>query len=75
MEMRNSIKNVEILRKLTIKEVKKLINWYSYYHKLATCYKWKYKKLKKTKLLLNMPSISLTVIGSALMPFTHFASL
>ena len=56
-------------------EVEKPNNWYSYYHKLATCYKWKYKKLKKIKLALNMTSMSLTVVGNALVPITHFASL
>ena len=35
-------------------EINKMKNWYSYYHKLYTCYKWKYKKLKKRKLSLNM---------------------
>ena len=56
-------------------EINKLKNWYSYYHKLYTCYKWKYKKLKTIKLALNMSSISLTVVGIALAPFTHFANL
>ena len=41
---------------------------------MATCYKWKYKRLKKQKLALNMSSIALTVIGSALVPLTHFTS-
>ena len=42
---------------------------------MATCYEWKYKKLKKIKLALNMSSMSLTVIGSALVLFTHFIHL
>ena len=77
--MRRSIKHLDIHKieasKLTEEEVNKLKNWYSYYHKLATCYKWKYKKLKKQRLALNMTSMSPTVIGSALVPLTHFASL
>ena len=60
---------------LTEEDKEKLNNWYSYYHKLYTCYKWKYKKLKKIKLALNMTSMSLTVVGSALVPVTHFSSL
>ena len=46
---------------LTEEEVNKLKNLYSYYHKLATCYKWKYKKLKKQKLVLNISSTA--VVG------------
>ena len=60
---------------LTEEEAKKLKNLYKQYHKLATCYKRKYKKLKKIKLALNMSSIALTVIGSALVPVTHLTSL
>ena len=73
--MRKSIKHLDIHNKVTEEETNKLKNWYSYYHKSATCYKWKYKKLKTIKLALNMSSMSLTVAGSALVPFTHFASL
>ena len=60
---------------MTKEEVEKLINWYSYYHKLASCYKWKYKKLKRIRLLLNVSSVSLTVIGEILAPTTHYTSL
>ena len=49
---------------LSEEDAKKLQNWYLYYHKLATSYKWKYKRLKKQKLTLNMSSIALTVIAS-----------
>ena len=77
--MRKSIKYLNIhnisVVKLTEQEINKLKNWYLYYHKLATCYKWKYKKSKKRKLALNMSSIFLTVVGSALAPFTQFSSL
>ena len=41
----------------------KLKQWYVYYHKLYTCYKWKYEKLKKVNLSLNMVSQGLTVSG------------
>ena len=45
-------------------EVGKLEQWYRYYHKLYTCYKWKYRTLKRVRLSLNMASIGLVVIGS-----------
>ena len=80
--MRKSVKHLDIHKIKAVssalsltEEVNKLKNLYSYYHKLATCYKWKYKKLKKQKLVLNMSSIALTVIGSVLVPLTHFISL
>lgn len=44
-------------------EIVKLLNWYKYYHKLYICYKWKYKRTKKLKLVLNMVSITLIVVG------------
>ena len=69
-----SIEHLDIHDKLTEEEINK-INWYLYYRKLTTCYIWKYKKLKTIKLALNMTSMSLTVVRSALAPFTHFASL
>ena len=53
-----------INKNLSDKNVEKLKRWYSYCHKLEACYKWKYKKLKKVKLSLNMVSIGLTVSGS-----------
>ena len=71
----NSIKDIVMNKDLSEEDAKKLMNWYLYYHKLATCYKWKYKKLEKIKLALNMSLITLTVIGRALVPFTHFISL
>ena len=81
--MRKSIKHLDIhdstaditAVKLTEEEINKIKNWYSYYHKLYTCYKWKYKMLKTIKLALNMSSMSLTGLGSALALFTHFTSL
>ena len=32
---------------LSIDNVSKLKEWYKYYHRLCTYYKWKYKKFKK----------------------------
>ena len=56
---------------LSAEEVEKLKRWFTYYHKLCTCYKWGYKRAKKTRLILNMASIGLTsmgiIIGSAIM--------
>ena len=70
--MRKSIKNLDIHNSLAVgSAVNKLKTLYSYYHKLATCYKRKYKKLKKQKVALNTPFIALTVVGSALVPLTH----
>ena len=40
-----------------------------------TCYKWKYKKLKKINLFPNMTSITLTTVGTALTSLTQFISL
>ena len=45
-----------------ISELKALI--YKCYYRLFKCYQWKYKKLKRLKLSLEMSSIGLTVIGS-----------
>lgn len=41
---------------------KKLSDLYMYYHKLATCYRWKYKSLR-IGISLNMTGIGLTVAG------------
>ena len=64
MPRRKSIVYNHISKNLSEDEVTKLKQWYLYYHKLYTCYKWKYKKLKKTKLSLNMVSLGLTVSGT-----------
>ena len=53
-----------ISNKLSEDRVKELKALYNNYHRLQTCYKWKYKKLKRVYLSLQMSSISLTVIGS-----------
>ena len=49
-----------------MKEDKKLElkTLYKSYHRLFKCYQWKYKKLKRIKLSLEMSSIGLTVTGS-----------
>ena len=44
-----------------ISELKAL---YKCYHRLFKCYQWKYKKLKRLKLSLEMSSIAMTIIGS-----------
>ena len=45
-------------------EIAKLQNLYKHYHILFKCYQWKYKKLRKLKLTLQLSSISLTVVGT-----------
>ena len=52
-----------------------LRNCLFFYHRLTVYYKWKYKRLKKILLFLNMVSISLTVAGTGLAPITHYTSL
>ena len=44
-----------------ISELKAL---YKNYHRLFKCYEWKYKRLKRLKMSLEMSSISLTIVGS-----------
>ena len=45
-------------------EVIKLKTLYKSYHRLQMCYKWKYKKLRRLKLSLELSSIALTSIGA-----------
>ena len=45
-------------------EITKLQNLYKHYHRLFKCYQWKYKKLRQLKIMLQLSSISLTVIGT-----------
>ena len=45
-------------------EITKLQNLYKHYHRLFKCYQWKYKKLRRLKLSLQLSSISLTVVGT-----------
>ena len=61
--MKSVIDFNHISSNLSEEEVVKLERWYRYYHKLYTCYKWKYRTLKRIRLSLNMASIGLVVIG------------
>lgn len=45
-------------------EAEKLKRWYHYYHKQYTCYKWKYKRLKRLYLSLKVTGIGLIVVGT-----------
>ena len=45
-------------------EISGLKALYKNYHRLYKCYQWKYKKLNRLKLSLEMSSIGLTTIGS-----------
>ena len=45
-------------------EVIKLKTLYKSYHRLQMCYKWKYKKLRRLKLSLELSSIALTSVGA-----------
>ena len=47
-------------------EVNKLQALYRSYHRLQMCYKWKYKRLRRLKLSLELSSISLTTVGAIL---------
>ena len=51
---------------LSYDEVNKLKTLYKSYHKLQRCYKWKYKKLRRLKLSLELSSIGLTTVGAIL---------
>ena len=64
MQRKKSITYNHISKDLTDDEVNKLKQWYSHYHKLYTCFKWKCKKLKKVNLSLNVVSLGLTVSGT-----------
>ena len=49
---------------LSYDEVNKLQALYRSYHRLQMCYKWKYKKLRRLKLFLELSSIGLTTVGA-----------
>ena len=49
---------------LSYDEVNKLKTLYKSYHKLQMCYKWKYKKLRRLKMSLELSSIGLTTTGA-----------
>ena len=50
--------------KLSQKQISELKALYKYYHRLYTCYRWKYKRLRRLKLTLELSSLGLTTIGS-----------
>ena len=45
-------------------EISKLKTLYKFYHRLYKCYQWKYKKLRRLKLSLELSSLGLTTVGS-----------
>ena len=49
---------------LSEEKMSELKELYKNYHRLFKCYQWKFKKLKRVKLSLEMSSIGLTVTGS-----------
>ena len=49
---------------LTEDQISELKALYKCYHRLFKCYQWKYKRLKRLKLSLEMSSVGLRVIGS-----------
>ena len=51
---------------LSYDEVNKLKTLYRSYHRLQMCYKWKYKRLRRLKLSLELSSIGLTTVGAIL---------
>ena len=61
---RSCIKFNHISKDISTDEKQKLFDLYFYYYKLAVCYKWKYKRLKRLVQFANMSSIGLTSIGA-----------
>ena len=55
-----------ISNSLSYDEVNKLKTIYRSYHRLQMVYKWKYKRLRRLKLSLELSSISLTTVGAIL---------
>ena len=53
-----------ISEKLNENQIEELKALYKNYHRLFKCYHWKYKKLRRLKISLQLSSISLTVIGT-----------
>ena len=63
--MKRSIYNFNhISAELSEEEITKIKNLDKNYHRLCMCYRWKYKRLKRIKLALEMTSIGLTSAGS-----------
>ena len=46
------------------KKISQLRALYKNYHRLFKCYEWKYKKLRRLRLSLEMSSIGMTIIGT-----------
>ena len=53
-----------ISSRLNEDEISKLRTLYKAYHRLHKCYQWKYKRLRRLKLSLELSSICLTAVGS-----------
>ena len=53
-----------ISNQLNEDEISKLKALYKCYHRLFKCFHWKYKRLKRLKLTLELSSIALTSIGA-----------
>ena len=53
-----------ISSRLNDDEISKLRALYKCYHRLFKCYQWKYKKLRRLKLSLELSSLGLTTAGS-----------
>ena len=51
---------------LSYDEENKLKTLYRSYHRLQMCYKWKYKRLRRLKLSLELSSIGSTTVGAIL---------
>lgn len=64
MVMKNIFTFNHISTNLSKEEVEKFNLLYKNYHRLYKCYQWKYKRLKRIKLSLELSSIGLTTIGS-----------
>ena len=62
--MKNIFNWNHISSDLTEDQISELKALYKCYHRLFKCYEWKYKRLKRLKLSLEMSSIGMTVTGS-----------
>ena len=63
MVKKESIQFNHISKELSQVQIIKFKTLYKYYHKLKNCYQWKYQKLRKLKLTLELSSIALTSLG------------
>ena len=62
--MKNIFNWNHISSDLTEDQISELKELYKCYHRLFKCYEWKYKRLKRLKLSLEISSIGMTVTGS-----------